>query len=115
MTDGLSKTTVFFEQAWRPNVVDSLLSGQERFNDEHGRVVGPVFLHSWGWSWANPEDRGPADGRKINETNLGGRYSFHPAGVNNDLLDGSVHFLTAETDLKILTALDSRNGGEVIQ
>ncbi len=43
-----------------------------------------------------------------------GPSSFHPGGVNLLLLDGSVRFVKATTNLSIWNALGTRAGGEVI-
>jgi prepilin-type processing-associated H-X9-DG protein len=41
--------------------------------------------------------------------------SNHPGGVNVSFCDGSVHFLTSTTSLKILQMMATRAGGEVFQ
>ena len=40
-------------------------------------------------------------------------YSDHPGGAHALYCDGSVHFLTEETDLQLLLSLATRNGGEI--
>jgi len=39
--------------------------------------------------------------------------SDHPGGVQFVMLDGSVHFITNDTDLAVRLALVTRAGGEV--
>jgi prepilin-type processing-associated H-X9-DG protein len=41
-------------------------------------------------------------------------YSFHPGGANAVFADGSVHFLKADINIRVLTALVTRAGGEVV-
>ena len=41
-------------------------------------------------------------------------YSFHPGGANTVFADGSVHFLKAGMDIRILARLVTRAGGEVV-
>ena len=41
-------------------------------------------------------------------------YSFHPSGANALFVDGSVHFLKAGIDIRILASLVTRAGGEVV-
>ena len=44
----------------------------------------------------------------------GGFSSFHPGGCHFALADGSVHFLSEVIDQVVLSALTTRNGGEVV-
>ena len=41
-------------------------------------------------------------------------YSFHPGGANAVFADGSVRFLKAGMTVRVLAALVTRAGGEVI-
>ena len=50
----------------------------------------------------------------INCTNERQVYSFHPGGANAVFADGSVHFLKADVNIRILAALVTRAGGEVV-
>jgi prepilin-type processing-associated H-X9-DG protein len=50
----------------------------------------------------------------LNCTNNGAVYSFHPTGANALRADGSVYFLKAGMDIRILARLVTRDGGEVI-
>ena len=49
----------------------------------------------------------------MNCTNDREVYSFHPGGANFVFADGSVHFLKAGMDIRILARLITRAGGEV--
>jgi prepilin-type processing-associated H-X9-DG protein len=40
--------------------------------------------------------------------------SYHPGGANFAFCDGSVKFLKSTTDPRVLSALSTRAGGEVI-
>jgi prepilin-type processing-associated H-X9-DG protein len=41
-------------------------------------------------------------------------YSFHSGGVNVAFADGSVRFVQASVSMTIMSALITKNGGEVI-
>ncbi len=50
----------------------------------------------------------------INCTNERELYSFHAGGANAVFADGSVHFLRANIDIRVLARLVTRAGGEVV-
>ncbi len=41
-------------------------------------------------------------------------YSFHPGGANFVFADGSVHLLKEGMNIRVLAALITRAGGEVV-
>jgi prepilin-type processing-associated H-X9-DG protein len=59
----------------------------------------------------NPPPTGPC---AINCSNAAGLNSFHPAGVNVVLADGSVRFLTTTVNPGIIGNAMTRAGGEII-
>lgn len=70
-------------------------------------LAGPIYPDG-----SNPQviDRGPGKG-------IGGTWgisSYHPGGANALFVDGSVHFLADSLSAETLTALITRDGGEVI-
>ena len=83
------------------------------------------------WAWADPDNAYNVDELvNNNQTPNGGppgctwdivncgpneeTFSFHPAGANVVLCDGSVHFLDESVDGPTFAALMSKNGGEVV-
>jgi prepilin-type processing-associated H-X9-DG protein len=50
----------------------------------------------------------------LNCTNEKEVYSFHPSGANAVFADGSVHFLKTGMSIRVLAALVTRAGGEVV-
>jgi prepilin-type processing-associated H-X9-DG protein len=50
----------------------------------------------------------------VNCTNNQQPYSFHTGGANFLFADGSVHFLQTGMDIRVLAALATRAGGEVV-
>jgi prepilin-type N-terminal cleavage/methylation domain-containing protein/prepilin-type processing-associated H-X9-DG protein len=111
ITDGTCETLLVAEQAGRPQLWRA------------GREIADGF--SSGGPWASPPNTlgvfgSTADGVTvpgpcaINCTNYTNIYSFHPGGANALFVDGSVHFLNAATDIRILARLVTRAGGEVV-
>ena len=50
----------------------------------------------------------------MNCTNDRAVYSFHPGGANAVFADGHVQFLKADIDIRVLAALVTRAGEEVV-
>jgi prepilin-type processing-associated H-X9-DG protein len=111
ISDGLSNTLLVAEDAGRP----------ERW--QAGRYVPGSFAA--GGPWASSANAvvitgASADGSVlpgpcgINCTNNRQPYSFHAGGANFLFADGSVHFLAAAIDIRVLAALATRAGGEVL-
>ncbi len=51
----------------------------------------------------------------INISNEDNPYSFHTGGVNTCRGDGSVSFISQNTDTRVFIGLMTRDGGEVVQ
>jgi prepilin-type N-terminal cleavage/methylation domain-containing protein/prepilin-type processing-associated H-X9-DG protein len=109
--DGTSNTIMIAECAGRDDLW------------QKGRLVSELSLV--GGPWAVPVNgliiKGSTpDGAShwgpcaINCTNDREVYSFHPAGANVVFADGSVRFLRADINIRILAALVTRAGGEVV-
>jgi prepilin-type N-terminal cleavage/methylation domain-containing protein/prepilin-type processing-associated H-X9-DG protein len=108
ITDGTSQTILYSEDAGRPQlwhrgrrVVGTLIAG------------GPWAARNLIWGVRTEEDPPPWP-CAMNCTNDREVYSFHPAGANAVFADGSVHFLNAAMSIRILAALITRAGGEVV-
>ncbi len=121
ITDGLSNTLLFTEDAGRP---DYYVKGR-RVTDQtppfggagNGIVTGGVWAdHQKGFGIEGTS----ADGFTtigecaINCNNSYEVYAFHPGGANAALADGSVRFLRESISIRTLAALSTRAGGEVI-
>lgn len=108
--DGLSRTTLFAESAGLPDVY-GWSGGESRSAIEGGQL-------SMAAAWAIGYNRWHVivgdDHPAINDHNSFGVYSFHPDGANVTMCDGAVHFLREEVDWRIIAALITREGGEVI-
>jgi prepilin-type N-terminal cleavage/methylation domain-containing protein/prepilin-type processing-associated H-X9-DG protein len=111
ITDGTAQTILVAEDAGLPQVWHA------------GRPV-PGDMSACGcwacWSCLIWVQGASQDGNQqpgpcgINCTNVKEIYSFHPSGANALLADGSVHFLSAGIDIRILARLITRAGGEVV-
>jgi prepilin-type processing-associated H-X9-DG protein len=102
--DGYSNTTMLIERARLPFWYD------RRYGDGD-----TVFVQGGGGGWALPNSNLASARWGINQSNVSDRYSHHPGGAQQAMLDGSVHFLSEGTDLTVLRAMDTRAGGEPVQ
>jgi prepilin-type N-terminal cleavage/methylation domain-containing protein/prepilin-type processing-associated H-X9-DG protein len=132
VVDGLSNTLHVTESAGKP----TLWQGRQQ-------IGTPPDLRVNGGAWSRPGTEIPllrgssADGTvfpgpvAVNATNgqqetvypdpfygvdgTGAVYGFHPGGVNALFVDGSVHFINQNIDIRAFAALVTRAGGEVLQ
>jgi prepilin-type N-terminal cleavage/methylation domain-containing protein/prepilin-type processing-associated H-X9-DG protein len=113
ITDGTSNTIMITEDAGRPALWQA------------GRHIAGSEQAVKGGAWAGPNNGFIVDGSTpdgtsspgpcpMNCTNDGEIYSFHRAGANAVFADGSVHFLHASMSIRILAALVTRAGGEIV-
>jgi prepilin-type N-terminal cleavage/methylation domain-containing protein len=114
VTDGTTQTALVWEIAGRP---DLYIFGKKSGGQTGGGGWSDVLnAENWfGGSTAN----GSAVGGPcaINCTNMHGTgvYSFHPLGVNVLLTDGSVHFLSENTEVGIFVSLVTMQGGTYVE
>jgi prepilin-type N-terminal cleavage/methylation domain-containing protein/prepilin-type processing-associated H-X9-DG protein len=111
LTDGASNTIMIAECAGR----DDLWQQGRRVSDS-GRLGGPWAIPANGLAIKGSSSDGASHPGPcvINCTNDREVYSFHPGGANTLFADGSVHFLKADISIRILAALVTRAGGEVV-
>ena len=119
VTDGLSNTIMFSEDAGRPGLylagklipVGSLVPG-------YNNGMPTVGSEGSGSGWADYNSEYSTDGdfskQHTNWSNNNETYAFHPGGANHVFADGSVHFVKATTAPSVFTALISYNGGEIL-
>lgn len=113
--DGLSKTSAAYEIAYRPNLFSR--QGLTGWSDGQ-ELSGNTWIRNHGSGWVQSQyvDTFPPVFKPINTSNrggaTGGKFAFHPAGVNEAFLDGSVRFLDESTGVAIQQAMASRAGGE---
>jgi len=115
LTDGTSKTALLFEAAGRNDLW--------RAGNRTGQQLSGFFAGQGGWNdstsggsvlWGSSSDGATGPGAcGVNCSNDYGLYAFHPAGANVVMADGSVRFLAAVIDIRILVAVVTRSGGEI--
>jgi prepilin-type N-terminal cleavage/methylation domain-containing protein/prepilin-type processing-associated H-X9-DG protein len=111
ITDGTSNTLLVAEDAGRPQLwrAGRAVAGPFAFGGPWASSANPVLVT--GASADGATEPGPC---AINCTNDRQVYSFHTGGANVLFADGSGHFLKAAVDIRTLTALATRAGGEVV-
>jgi prepilin-type N-terminal cleavage/methylation domain-containing protein/prepilin-type processing-associated H-X9-DG protein len=112
ITDGTSNTILLTEDAGRPRLWQAGKAGpnpQALAGGPWNSFKGPIILQG------STFDGTVQPGRcALNCTNDGEVYAFHTGGANAVLADGSVHFLKAGMDIRIMARLITRAGGEVV-
>ncbi|MBD3675174.1 MAG: DUF1559 domain-containing protein [Planctomycetaceae bacterium] len=124
--DGLTNTIMVYESAGRSSLyVDGKQVPEPSWwsTSSEFRAWPGHFNSSWMYNYTMTLDPngGPptvqwfVGPEIINVSNLyGAPYSFHTGGIQVTLADGSVRFLSENIDRMLLSALTSRNGGEVV-
>lgn len=117
VSDGLSKTFMFFESAGRPNVYDKskAKTGDMPLADKAGQgLVGGEY------QWADPAVYGVFGNNKacglstiMNCDNYTGIYSFHPGGAMVLYGDGSTELINEDIDLESFISLFTRAADDI--
>ncbi|MBM4010468.1 MAG: DUF1559 domain-containing protein, partial [Planctomycetes bacterium] len=131
ITDGLSKTILLAECAGREDVWRE----RTRYAANADQAAGAGCSRAQGGAWATNDNpygfgekatgwctSGPTAGAipgtlmQVNGSNENGwlMYSFHAAGANLAMADGSVRLVTEDTAAQILGNLATRAGGEAV-
>ena len=109
--DGASNTLMISEDAGRPQTwqfgkMVSATSGSDGGWADHNSEY--IVHGSMTTSTANP---GPCHTNCHNGNEV---YSFHTGGANHVFADGSVHFISEKTDIRVFVKLITRSGGDVV-
>src|SRR6516165_6722653 len=111
ITDGTSHTILLTEDAGRPRQWRAGSAGPDNAVSGCPWVGGGNAITVQGSSTDGASRFGPC---ALNCTNNHEVYSFHPSGANAVFADGSVRFLKAGITVRVMAALVTRAGGEVI-
>jgi prepilin-type processing-associated H-X9-DG protein/prepilin-type N-terminal cleavage/methylation domain-containing protein len=109
--DGLSNTIVVGEDAGRPTRWQMGKARPALYTPGGPWASGPNCIALQGFDPAADKRPGRC---AINCTNQKEVSSFHPGGANVLFADGSVRFLKAGLEIRILASLVTRAGGEVV-
>jgi prepilin-type processing-associated H-X9-DG protein len=106
VTDGLSNTMMVGEIAGRPDIYAN--GALEQVHDNGGGIISrPAWAVSGSYVGILLEKD-----KRVNQTNRGGLYSFHPGGVHAAYADGAVRFIDEVTDPNVIAAMATKAGGE---
>jgi prepilin-type N-terminal cleavage/methylation domain-containing protein/prepilin-type processing-associated H-X9-DG protein len=109
--DGTSNTILLSEDAGRPRQWHAGKPGADNALAGCPWTGGANSIILQGSSFDGVTRPGPCP---MNCNNNREVYSFHPDGANAVMADGSVRFLKAGMSIKVLAALVTRAGGEVV-
>jgi len=119
VTDGLSRTLAFVEQAGRQRrffmgrlLGDSAPGGATILNAFYGDWN--TARHARGLSGTSASDPQQAGCAVVNVLNDDNPYAFHPGGVAAVMGDGRVTFMANEIDATVFAALVSRDGSDLV-
>jgi prepilin-type N-terminal cleavage/methylation domain-containing protein/prepilin-type processing-associated H-X9-DG protein len=105
ITDGTSNTILVGELSWGTPAAPVPYRGWNRGCGNDTSTYGCIGCRNVAYGINNPAS--------INAGNDLALGSLHTGGANIALCDGSVRFLSENTDLGVLLSMASRNGGEV--
>lgn len=112
VTDGLSNTLFYVEDAGRPNG----WRANRRISSNGSTVPGAAWCDEaaeFGFQGCTPPNDTRPGLQVMNCTNNGEPYSFHSGGINVGLCDGSVRFLRESMDIRMFARMVTAQGGEV--
>ena len=117
ISDGLSNTFFMVEDAGKPDLfrVGKRVSGTAAQDTIWSNFQNNIGL-SGASSLTGEFTTSTTDGKcAVNCTNDSEIYAFHSGGANIVMMDGSVRFLKSSTDITVVAALLTKEGGETVQ
>jgi prepilin-type N-terminal cleavage/methylation domain-containing protein/prepilin-type processing-associated H-X9-DG protein len=111
ITDGTTNTILLTEDAGRPRLWQAGKAGPDQAipGGPWDHYLGSIILQD-----ATSDGTAKPGRCALNCTNDREVYAFHTGGANAAFADGSVRFLKAGMDIRILARLITRAGGEVV-
>jgi prepilin-type N-terminal cleavage/methylation domain-containing protein/prepilin-type processing-associated H-X9-DG protein len=111
VTDGLSNTLFYCEDSGRPD--EHVAQGRKTTSVANGSAWADE-ANEFGFQGCTPPNDTRPGKTAINCTNDGEPYSFHPAGINISMCDGSVRFVGNNVPIRTFARLVTAQGGEQI-
>lgn len=114
VSDGLSNTIFYTEDAGKP---DAWRASWRKSSSNTTVIPGSAWADSeaeFAFQGCTPPNDTRPGKTAINCTNNGEPYSFHPAGVNQGMCDGSVRFISSNIPIRTYARLITAQGGETI-
>ncbi len=111
ITDGTSNTVMIGEA---PNAIHGLWAGHKNVMDQSAPLNGKLATSSPWQSCLIPASQAANAGKLGCDVGSQDFHSFHTGGAHFTYADGSARFCNESVDIKILAAILSRSGGEVV-
>lgn len=114
VTDGLSQTVLFVEDAGRPELWR--MGRQTAGYAKHGAWASPDYEIAINGSDRLYVGSGEGTGTCImNCSNDNETYAFHPGGANLLFGDGAVHFVSQEVHPRVFAAMITRASSDIVE
>jgi len=113
VTDGLSNTFFYMEDSGRPEA----WRANWRKTTSGATIPGSAWAdeaNEFGFQGCTPPNDTRPGKTAINCTNNGEPYSFHAAGINSGMCDGSVRFISSTVPIRTFAQLITAQGGEQV-
>jgi prepilin-type N-terminal cleavage/methylation domain-containing protein/prepilin-type processing-associated H-X9-DG protein len=111
ITDGLSNTIFYCEDAGRP---DEYVSQSRKTSSVANGSAWSDEANEFGFQGCRPPNDTRPGTVAVNCSNDGEPYAFHPSGCNVTLCDGSVRFISTNIPIRTFARLVTAQGGEQI-
>jgi prepilin-type N-terminal cleavage/methylation domain-containing protein/prepilin-type processing-associated H-X9-DG protein len=111
ITDGLSNTLFYCEDAGRP---EEYVSQNRKTTSVAAGSAWADEANEFGFQGCRPPNDTRPGTTAVNCTNDGEPYAFHPSGINICMCDGSVRFVSSNIAIRTFARLVTAQAGEQI-
>lgn len=113
--DGLSKTMLIGEKAGRPDLYEKGKAVDPYPYSYSPPNIAPIEPQQTAWGISTHIMWLVLESFQVNQTNATGIFGFHKSGANAGFADGSVRFLSEDTDVNTLRAMVTRSAGDRVE